>query len=242
MIKPSQQIIDQSYVKDYEKLYHDIQEHPEAFWENIAKELSWFKPWNKVLEWKYPYARWFVGGQCNIVNNALDRHQKTAVKDKLAYIWVGHPFDSAQGKEMPVRKFTYGELNTEVCKFANVLKSLGVRKGDRVTIYLPRIPEQYISMLACAKIGAIHSVVFSGFSADALKNRIMDAQSKIVITTDKYPYKDKIIDSQKTVEEAIREIKSVEHVILVERIKQTVDSQDPSSTLNPLSSSYPYYH
>src|SRR3989338_4671394 len=234
MIIPSQEIVNQSYVKDYEKLYAEVKEHPEAFWENIAHELSWFKPWDKVLKWKYTYARWFVGGQCNIVYNALDRHQKTATRDKLAYIWLGQ--DNAE------RRFTYGQLNTEVSKFANVLKTLGVRKGDRVTIYLPRIPEQFIAMLACAKIGAIHSVVFSGFSADALKNRIMDAQAKIVITTDKYPYKDKIIDSQKTVEEAIREIKSVEHVILVERIKQTVDSQDPSSTLNPLSSSYPYYH
>src|SRR3990167_1151521 len=225
MINPSNEIVEQSYLKDYEKLYKEVQQDPEAFWENIAQELSWFKPWSKVLEWKYPYARWFVGGQTNIVHNALDRHQKTATKYKLAYIWVG--------QDMSERRFTYGQLNTEVCKFANALKSLGIRKGDRITIYLPRIPEQFIAMLSCAKIGAIHSVVFSGFSADALKNRIMDAQAKIVITTDKYPYKDKIIDSQKTVEEAIREIKSVEHVILVERIKQTVDSQDPSSTLNP---------
>ena len=206
MIIPSQEIVNQSYVKDYEKLYAEVKEHPEAFWENIAHELSWFKPWNKVLEWKYPYARWFVGGQCNIVYNALDRHQKTATRDKLAYIWLGQ--DNAE------RRFTYGQLNTEVCKFANVLKSLGIRKGDRVTIYLPRIPEQFIAMLACAKIGAIHSVVFSGFSADALKNRVMDAQAKIVITTDKYPYKDKIIDSKKTVEEAVKEINSLQHIIL----------------------------
>src|SRR3989338_5521813 len=173
MIRPSKEIIDQSYVKDYEKLYQEVKQDPEAFWENIAHELLWFKPWNKVLDWNYPYARWFVGGQCNVVYNALDRHQKTPTKDKLAYIWVGQ-----DGSE---RRFTYGELNIQVCKFANVLKSLGVRKGDRVSIYLPRIPEQYIAMLACAKIGAIHSVVFSGFSADALKNRVMDAQAKIVI-------------------------------------------------------------
>ena len=263
LIKPKPEVVDQSYIKDYENLYQEVRKDPESFWENIAHELSWFKPWNKVLDWNYPYARWFVGGQCNIIHNALDRWQKMTapnfinvvrqnqndnspplMKDKLAYIWQGQPTagESASGKEGPVRTFTYGQLNTEVSKFANVLKTLGVRKGDRVTIYLPRIPEQFIAMLSCAKIGAIHSVVFSGFSADALKNRIMDAQAKIVITTDKYPYKDKIIDSQKTVEEAIREIKSVEHVILVERIKQTVDSQDPSSTLNPLSSSYPYYH
>src|SRR3989344_2775394 len=242
LINPSQQIITESYVKGYEKLYNEIKEHPEAFWENIAHELSWFKPWNKVLEWKYPYARWFVGGQCNIVYNALDRHQKTATRDKLAYIWLGQ--DNAE------RRFTYGQLNTEVCKFANVLKTLGIRKGDRVTIYLPRIPEQFIAMLACAKIGAIHSVVFSGFSADALKNRVMDAQSKIVITTDKYPYKDKILDSKKTVEEAINGIESVKDVILIRRMNQNTEngksdlSESQSSDLGLQSSglSGVYYH
>ena len=242
IINPSQQIIDNSYVQDYEKLYKEVQEDPEAFWENIAKELSWFKPWNKTIEWKYPYARWFVGGQCNIVNNALDRHQKTPVKDKLAYVWVG--------QNMSERRFTYAELNTEVSKFANALKSLGIRKGDRVTIYLPRIPEQFIAMLACAKIGAIHSVVFSGFSADALKNRVMDAQSKIVITTDKYPYKDKILDSKKTVEEAINGIESVKDVILIRRMNQNTEngksdlSESQSSDLGLQSSglSGVYYH
>jgi len=229
LINPSQQIIDQSYVKDYDKLYQEVQEHPEAFWENIAKELSWFKPWNKTLEWKYPYARWFVGGECNIVNNALDRHQKTAVKDKLAYVWVG--------QDMTERKLTYAQLNTEVSKFANVLKTLGIRKGDRVTIYLPRILEQYVAMLACAKIGAIHSVVFSGFSADALKNRVMDAQSKIVITTDKYPYKDKVLESQKTVDEAIKEITSVEHVILVNRLNSNLQPTNYN-----LSDKHLWYH
>src|SRR3990167_6183437 len=239
IINPSQQIIDNSYVQDYEKLYKEVQEDPEAFWENIAKELSWFKPWNKTIEWKYPYARWFVGGQCNIVNNALDRHQKTPVKDKLAYVWVG--------QNMSERRFTYAELNTEVSKFANALKSLGIRKGDRVTIYLPRIPEQFIAMLASAKIGAIHSVVFSGFSADALKNRIMDAQSKVVITTDRYPYKDKILESKRTVDEAVKDIKSVENIILVRRLKLEVGSEkleekSQSSNLQPPTSNYPNYH
>lgn len=210
LILPVKEIADDSFVKDYEKLYADVKADPEAFWENIANELSWFKPWNKTLEWNYPYARWFVGAQCNIVHNALDRHQKTAIKNKLAYIWVGQ-----DGSE---RKFTYGQLNSEVCKFANVLKSLGVRKGDRVSVYLPRIPEQFIVMLACAKIGAIHSVVFSGFSADALKNRIQDAQAKLVVTADVYPYKDKVIDSKKTVDEAIKDIKTIEHVIVIRRL------------------------
>ena len=249
MIRPSKEIIDQSYVKDYEKLYQEVKQDPEAFWENIAHELLWFKPWNKVLDWNYPYARWFVGGQCNIVYNALDRHQKTPTKDKLAYIWQGQPSpgEATAGKDGPVRTFTYGQLNTEDCKFANVLKSLGVRKGDRISIYLPRIPEQFIAMLASAKIGAIHSVVFSGFSADALKNRIMDAQSKVVITTDRYPYKDKILESKRTVDEAVKDIKSVENIILVRRLKLEVGSEkleekSQSSNLQPPTSNYPNYH
>ncbi len=199
MINPSQEIIDSAYVKDYEKLYTEVKENPEAFWENIAKELSWFKPWNKVLDWNYPYARWFVGGQCNIVNNALDRWQKTDVAEKKAYIWVAQ-----DGTE---RTFTYKQLNDAVSRFANGLKSLGLKKGDRVSIYLPRIPEQFIAMLACAKIGVIHSVVFSGFSVDALKNRIVDAEAKVVICADGYPYKDKVVECKKNVDEAIENIK-----------------------------------
>src|SRR3989338_10482627 len=161
LIKPKPEVVDQSYIKDYENLYQEVRKDPESFWENIAHELSWFKPWNKVLDWNYPYARWFVGGQCNIVYNALDRWQKLPVpnytnsvrphqtgntppmmKDKLALIW--------EGQDGTVRKFTYQQLNEEVCRFANALKSLGIRKGDRVSIYLPRIPEQDISMLAVA--------------------------------------------------------------------------------------------
>lgn len=233
MINPSKDIADQAYVKDYEKLYRDVKENPEAFWENIAHELAWFKPWNKTLEWKYPYARWFVGGQCNIVHNALDRHQKTETKDKLAYIWVG--------QDMSERRFTYAELNREVSKFANVLKTLGIKKGDRVTIYLPRIPEQFIAMLACAKIGAIHSVVFSGFSSEALKNRVTDAQSKIVITTDRYPYKDKVLESKKTVDEAVKDIPSVKDVILISRLK-IYETNYNESKPEAIKYNYHWYH
>ncbi len=219
MIQPSQETIDSAYVKDYEKLYAEVKENPEAFWENIAHELSWFKPWNKVLDWNFPYARWFVGGQCNIVYNALDRHLKTPTKDKLAYIWEGQPSfaEASEGKDGPVRTFTYQQLNDEVCKFANGLKSLGIKKGDRVSIYLPRIPEQFIAMLACAKIGAIHSVVFSGFSIEALKNRVIDAEAKLVICTDGYPYKDKVIESKKNVDETIKDLPQIEHVVVVKR-------------------------
>ena len=216
LIKPSPELINNSYVKDYEKLYKESIENPDAFWGNIAKELSWFKPWNKVLDWKYPYARWFVGGQTNIVYNALDRWMNTDVAEKTALIWIAQ-----DGTE---KKYTYKQLNDEVCKFANGLKSLGVKKGDKITIYLPRIPEQFIAMLACLKIGAVHSVVYSGFSADALKNRIEDAGAKILICTNSYPYGKKIIESKKNVEEAIKDLKNVEKIIIVKRLKDSQTS------------------
>jgi acetyl-CoA synthetase len=225
MILPKPEIVNEAYVKDYESVYKESIANPEAFWEKIAKELEWYKPWNKVLQWNYPYARWFVGGQCNIVHNALDRHLKTvndttlvrphasgiAVKDKLALIW--------EGQNGEVRTFTYQQLNDEVCRFANALKSLGLKKGDHVTIYLPRIPEQAIAMLACAKIGLVHSVVFSGFSVEALKNRILDAESKVIICANAYPYKDKIVDCKKNVDEAVKDCPMVKKVIVVRRLE-----------------------
>ncbi len=218
MINPSAQTLDQSYVKDYETLYRESMANPETFWGNIARELLWFKPWNKVLEWNFPYGRWFTGGQCNIVYNALDRWQKTEVKNKLAYIWVG--------QDHTIRTFTYGQLNEAVCRAGNALKSLGVKKGDRVSIYLPRIPEQMISMLACAKIGAVHSVVFSGFSSEALKNRIIDAEAKILITCDAYPYGKKVIECKKNADEAIKDLPQIEHVIVVNRLTTSNKSED----------------
>ena len=204
---------------DYEKIYTESIKNPEAFWEGIAKELSWYKPWSKVLDWQYPYARWFVAGQTNVVCNALDRHLKTSIADKTALIWVA--------QDMSERKFTYKQLNDEVSKFANGLKSLGVKKGDKITIYLPRIPEQFIAVLACLKIGAVHSVVYSGFSADALKNRVEDAQAKIVICSNSYPYGKKVIESKKNVDEALKENKTVEKVIVVDRFKNQAGKTNP---------------
>jgi len=211
LIKPNPVIVEGAYVKDYKKLYKESIADPEKYWDGIAKELSWYKPWDKILDWKFPYARWFVGGQTNIVHNALDRWMNTDVKDKTALLWVA--------QDQSERKFTYGQLNDEVSKFANGLKSLGVKKGDKVTIYLPRIPEQFISMLACLKIGAVHSVVFSGFSADALKNRVEDAGAKVVICSNSYPYGKKTVESKKNVDLALKDNKIVEHVIVVERLK-----------------------
>ena len=189
LINPTPETIKNSYIKDYEKTYAESIKDPETFWENIAKELSWYKPWDKVLDWKFPYARWFVGGQTNIVANALDRHLNTPNRHKIALIWQGQPTaeEKAKGLEGPVKQYSYLQLNDEVSRFANALKSLGLKRGDHVSIYLPRIPEQDIAMLACAKIGLVHSVVFSGFSIDAIKNRVMDAESKAGICTNSYP-------------------------------------------------------
>ncbi len=215
MIFPKKELVEQSHIKDYDKLYNEARTDVEAFWENIASELYWFKLWNKILDWQYPYARWFVGGQTNIVYNALDRHQKTPIRDKLAIIW--------EGQDGSVRKFTYKQLNEEVCRFANGLKSLGLRKGDHVTIYLPRLPEQDIAMLACAKIGLVHSVVFSGFSVEALKNRVIDAESKVLITANSYPYKEKIIFSKKNADEAVKDLTQIKNIIVVKRTDQPTE-------------------
>jgi acetyl-CoA synthetase len=212
LINPNPVIVEGAHVKDYESLYKDSITHPEAFWENIARELYWFKPWNKTLEWNFPYARWFVGGQTNIVYNAIDRHLKTENADKIALLWVG--------QDMSEKKYTYKELNKEVSRFANGLKSLGIKKGDKVTIYMPRIPEQFIAMLACLKIGAVHSVVFSGFSASALQNRIEDAQAKVVICADEYPYGQKTVDSLTNVKEALKDNKTVSDIIVVNLSKK----------------------
>jgi acetyl-CoA synthetase len=144
MIFPKKEIIEKAHIKDYEELYQKSIEHPEAFWENIARQLLWFKPWNKVLQWQYPYARWFLGGQTNLVYNALDRWQKTPIAEKLALIWVGQP-EKQTPDNFPVRTFTYKQLHEEVSRLANGLKTLGVKKGDRVIIYLPRIPQSNLS-------------------------------------------------------------------------------------------------
>src|SRR5258706_1655482 len=161
---------------DYETLYKESVEEPEKFWGRAAEELHWFKKWDKVLEWKTPWAKWFVGGQINLSYNCLDRHVQTARKSKAALIWESEPGE--------VRTYTYQQLLKEVQKFANGLNSLGVRKGDRVAIYMGMTPELPIAMLACARIGAPHSVVFGGFSSNALVDRIHDSQATAVITQD----------------------------------------------------------
>jgi len=158
------------------KVYERAARDPESFWAEFARELEWIKPWDRVLEWKYPYARWFDGGKLNASVNCLDRHVRTARRNKAAIIWEGEPGDR--------RTLTYWDLYRQVGAFANVLKSLGVKRGDRVALYLPLIPELAIAMLACARIGAVHSVVFGGFSAESLRDRINDAEAVLLVTAD----------------------------------------------------------
>ncbi|HET9312893.1 MAG TPA: AMP-binding protein, partial [Nitrospira sp.] len=207
--RPTAKTIAAAHIKDYEKEYQKSIADPEAFWSGMAKELDWFSPWSTVLEWNYPWAKWFVGATCNITYNCLDRHVKTWRKNKVALIWVGE--DDRE------RIFTYGELYRQVNRCANALKKLGLNTGDRVTIYLPKIPEQLIAMLACARIGVIHSVVYSGFSAPALASRINDAESKLVITADVGFDRTKVIPLKPIVDEALKQCSSVERVVVVRR-------------------------
>jgi acetyl-CoA synthetase len=183
-----------------------------AFWGEMAKTYAdWFEPWSSTLEWKPPYARWFLNGKCNVAYNSVDRHAKGAKKDKVAYIFVPEPTDQ------PTQKITYGQLYKEVNKFANGLKSLGVKKGDRVMLYMPMIPQLPIAMLATAKIGAIHCIVFSGFSAGGLNSRILDAEAKVVVTTDGLYRRGKPIPLKPNVDEATANTPSVQNVIVVKR-------------------------
>jgi acetyl-CoA synthetase len=182
---------------------------PETFWSGFAAELDWIHPWNAVLDWQPPHAKWFVGGQLNVSANCLDRHLATARRNKAAIIWEGEPGDR--------RTLTYFDLYRQVCRFANALRTLGVKKGDRVAIYLPLIPEAAIAMLACARLGAIHSVVFGGFSAEALRDRINDSQCSVLITADGGYRRGQIVPLKKMADEALTGTPSIRHVVVVQR-------------------------
>ncbi len=221
LFKPNREFSAQARIKsrtEYQRLYKKAEKDPESFWGNLAKDLTWFKPYKKVLTWKLPYAKWFVGGKINASYNCLDRHIETWRKNKAAIIWEGEPGES--------RTLTYQDLHREVCRFANVLKSQGVVSGDRVTIYLPMIPELPIAMLACARIGATHSVVFGGFSASALRDRINDAGAKLVVTADGGYRKGEHVALKERVDEALKETPSVQRVVVVQRSKTPVVMQE----------------
>jgi acetyl-CoA synthetase len=206
---PSDEFRSRALVND-PAIYETAAKDPEAFWAGFATELEWIKPWTRVLEWNAPDAKWFVGGQINVSANCLDRHVRTARRNKAAFIWEGEPGDR--------RTLTYFDLYRQVCQFANVLKKLGVTKGDRVALYLPLIPELAIAMLACARIGAVHSVVFGGFSAESLRDRINDSSCKVLVTADGGWRRGQIVPLKQTADEALKDTPSIEHVVIVQRL------------------------
>src|SRR6185503_7565604 len=192
--------------------------NPAKFWAREAGELCWQKRWKSVLKWKAPFAQWFVGGKLNLSENCLDRHLKGPTRNKVAILWEGEPGDK--------RAITYRQLYRDVCRFANVLKRNQIRKGDRVIIYLPAIPEAAIAMLACARIGADHSVVFGGFSADSIRDRIADSGAIAVITADGGYRRGSIVPLKKNVDDALRGGTTVKRVIVFRRTGHDVHIEE----------------
>ncbi len=220
LFEPPKEFADKAHIKslaEYERMYKESVSDPEKFWAGVAKELHWFKSWTKVLEWKAPWAKWFVGGKLNLSYNCLDRHVQTWRRNKAALIWEGEPGE--------VRTLTYQQLLTEVQKFANVLKSLGVRKGDRVAIYMGMTPELPVAMLACARIGVVHSVVFGGFSANALIDRITDQEAVAVITQDGSYRRGSEVKLKAAVDEALEKCPTVKNVIVYKRTGTDIPMQ-----------------
>ncbi len=215
-----------AWMGDYQKAYNEFLADPDGFWERMAKELDWIKPWDAVKEWNYPYARWFTNAKLNITANCLDRHVNDNRRNKVALIWRGE-----EGRE---RIFTYQNLLSQVSRFANALKKIGVKKGDCVCIYMPLVPEQLIAMLACARIGAVHSVVFGGFGSAALNMRIQDAEAKVVITADISIRRGKAIQLKAIVDEAIIDAPSVEHVVVLRRREPKVGLNERELDFNEM--------
>jgi acetyl-CoA synthetase len=233
---------------EYQKLWDEAAANIEAFWDKAAREeLHWFKPYTKVLEWNEPFARWFVGGQTNASYNCLDRHLGTPTQNKAAILWEGEPGDS--------RTLTYQQLHREVCKFANVLRKLGVNKGDVVSIYMPMTPELAIAMLACARVGAVHSVIFAGFSAEAIADRNKDARAKVQLTADGAWRRGKQLPLKATVDEALAKSPTVEKCVVLRRTgvavnmeagrdfwwDELMDEASADCPAEPLDSEHPLY-
>src|SRR5258706_13900964 len=236
LFRPAKEFSQRAHIKSmqqYRKLYNESIRSPEKFWAKQAKEeLVWSKPWKKVLQWKLPLAKWFVGGQLNVSVNCLDRHLETPIVNKAALIWEGEPAED--GKPGEERTITYKQLQREVCQFANVLKRNGLKRGDRVIIYLPMVPEAAVAMLACARIGAVHSVVFGGFSAQSVADRIHDSQAKMVITADGGFRRGAVVPLKKSVDDALalRDAndaplaRTIECVIVLRRAHNEIQMQE----------------
>ncbi len=217
VFKPAAEFSANAHVRsmaEYESLAKAAQSDPDKFWAGIASELHWFQKWHTVLEWEFPFSKWFLGGKTNLAYNCLDRHLTTSRKNKVAILWEGEPGD--------VRALSYQMLHREVCRFANVLKSLGVQKGDRATIYMGMVPELAIALLSCARIGVVHNVVFGGFSAEALRDRINDSKSRILITADGGYRRGTVVPLKKNADDAVAGSPTIEKVIVYKRTGEAV--------------------
>ena len=211
----------QAHIKsfeEYERIYDEAAKSPEEFWASAAESLHWFKKWNRILEWNEPFAKWFVGGTLNVSYNCLDRHLETYRRNKAAFIW--------EGETGEIRTITYGQLHADVCKFANVLKKLGIERGDRVALYMPLIPELATAMLACARIGATHTVIFGGFSADAIRDRVNDGECKLIVTADGGYRRGAEIKLKQTVDEAVVNCPTVKSVVVFQRTKSEIEMKE----------------
>ena len=250
LFQPPAHFAEQAHVRsfeEYEKLYAEAAADPESFWAKQAEELHWFKKWDTVLEWNEPFAKWFVGGKLNISYNCLDRHLDTWRKNKAAIIWEGEPGE--------IKTITYLQLHQEVSRFANVLKSLGVKTGDRVALYMPLVPALAVAMLACARIGATHTVIFGGFSADAIRDRVNDGQCKVIVTADGGYRRGAEIRLKDIVDEAAAQCPSVENVVVFQRTGSRISMRpgrdhwwheltktvDADCDAEPLDSEHPLY-
>ena len=214
-------------MEEYRREYARSIEDPEGFWGEVAKELDWFQPWSKVLEWNLPDAKWFVGAKTNLCHNAVDRQVEGGHGDDLAILWEGEPQSPAEdGGQVELRKLTYADLRRDTAKLANALKGLGVKKGDVVTIYMGMVPELATAVLACARIGAVHSVIFGGFSAHAIADRVTDAESRVVITCDGSWRRGHVIELKKNVDQACGMTDRIDKVLVLRRCNNEIEMVD----------------
>ncbi|MBN1164578.1 MAG: acetate--CoA ligase, partial [Candidatus Krumholzibacteriota bacterium] len=227
VFSPPAEFVAKAHIKsleEYRNLMKQAEDDFQGFWAKQAEEyIHWFKKWDKTLEWNPPFAKWFQGGKLNIAYNCLDKHLENGRADKTAIIWEGEPAGDS-------KTFTYRELHAEVCKFGNVLKKYGIKKGDRVTLYMPMVPELAIAMLACVRIGAIHSIVFGGFSANSIMDRNVDAESKLIVTADGSFRSGKTISLKANVDEAMKGSPSVKNIIVLKRTGTEVDMVEGRDT------------
>lgn len=218
---PPAEFAAQAHIKsfaEYEKIYAEAERDPQAFWAGAAENLYWFRRWETVLEWDEPFARWFVGGKINASYNCLDRHLENGRGEKTAIVWEGEPGE--------VRMLTYRQLHAEVCKFANALKKLGLKTGDTAAIYMPLVPEAAIAMLACARIGATHTVIFGGFSAEAVRDRVNDCECKIIITADGGFRRGTEVELKPAVDAALENCPTVESVVVFQGTTSEISMTD----------------